>query len=239
MQYILVDCRMRNVEKNMLKYLGYKLINIEKSSNVYPEISSHVDIFAVKVGDNLIVEKSKYEDMLFLIKNSGYNIICGKEEVAIKYPDDIKYNVCVVGNYAIHNFKYTDKLLLKYLKENGYELIDVEQGYSNCSIAVIDESSVITTDRKIAEKLRANNFSVLLLDYIPDIKLKDDHGNYSNMTGFIGGAIGKIGNSIIVFGDLEKIDKDNKIGKFITDRKLKIIDFKGLDVMDYGGILEL
>ena len=152
MQYILVDCRMRNVEKNMLKYLGYKLINIEKSSNVYPEISSHVDIFAVKVGDNLIVEKSKYEDMLFLIKNSGYNIICGKEEVAIKYPDDIKYNVCVVGNYAIHNFKYTDKLLLKYLKENGYELIDVEQGYSNCSIAVIDESSVITTDRKIAEK---------------------------------------------------------------------------------------
>lgn len=59
------------------------------------------------------------------------------------------------------------------------------------------------------------------------------------MTGFIGGAMGKIGNSIIVFGDLDKIDKDNKIRKFITDRKLKIIDFKGLDVVDYGGILEL
>ena len=36
-----------------------------------------------------------------------------------------------------------------------------------------------------------------------------------------------------------KVDKDNKIRKFITDRKLKIIDFKGLDVVDYGGILEL
>ena len=42
-----------------------------------------------------------------------------------------------------------------------------------------------------------------------------------------------------MFGDLDKIDKDNKIRKFITDRKLKIIDFKGLDVVDYGGILEL
>ena len=42
-----------------------------------------------------------------------------------------------------------------------------------------------------------------------------------------------------LIADLDKIDKDNKIRKFITDRKLKIIDFKGLDVVDYGGILEL
>ena len=97
MQYILVDCRMRNVEKNMLKYMGYRLVSIDRSQNVYPEIASHVDIFAVKLGDNLIVEKSKYEDMLFLIKNSGYNIISGKEEVGTKYPDDIKYNICIVG----------------------------------------------------------------------------------------------------------------------------------------------
>ncbi len=239
MQYILIDCRMRNIEKNMLKYLGYKLISINKSQNVYPEISSHVDIFTTKIGDNLIVEKSKYEDLLFLIKNSEYNIISGKEKVGINYPEDIKYNVCIVGKYAIHNFKYTDKNVLRLLKDNGYELINVEQGYSNCSIAVIDDNSVITSDKKIAEKLKANNISVLLLDYVPDIKLKDEYNNYSNMTGFIGGAIGRIGNSIIIFGDLNKIDKEEKIRKFITDRKLKIIDFKGLDVIDYGGILEL
>ena len=155
------------------------------------------------------------------------------------YPEDIKYNVCVLGNYAIHNFKYTDKVVLKLLEENGYELINVEQGYSNCSIAVIDNNSVITTDKKIAEKLIANNFSVLLLDYTPDIKLKDEYGNYSSMTGFIGGAIGKVDNNIIVFGDLSKIDRDNKIRDFIKSRKLNLIDFKGLNVIDYGGIVEL
>ena len=239
MQYILVDCRMRNVEKNMLKYMGYRLVSIDRSQNVYPEIASHVDIFALKVGNNLIVEKSKYEDLLFLIKNSGYNIISGKEEVAMKYPDDIKYNVCVVGNYAIHNFKYTDKTVLKKLKQSEYELINVEQGYTNCSIVVIDNSSVITTDKKIAEKLIANNFSVLLLDYIPDIKLKDEYGNFSSMTGFIGGAIGRVRDNIIVFGDLNKIDKENKIRNFIKARDLKLIDFKGLDVIDYGGIVEV
>lgn len=239
MEYILIDKRMRNVEKNMLKYLGYKLVPIETSNNVYAEISSHVDIFTTKIGDTLIVEKSKYDDLVFMLKDTEYNIISGKENVEMKYPNDIKYNVCIIGNYAVHNFKYTDKVVLKELKENGYELINVEQGYTNCSVAVIDESSVITTDRKIAEKLIANNISVLLLYYTPDIKLKDEYGNYSNMNGFIGGAIGRVDNNIIVFGDLNKIDRENKIRDFIKIRNLKLIDFKDLDVIDYGGIVEV
>ena len=239
MEYILIDKRMRNVEKNMLKYLGYKLVPIETSNNVYAEISSHVDIFTTKIGDTLIVEKSKYDDLVFMLKDTEYNIISGKENVEMKYPNDIKYNVCIIGNYAVHNFKYTDKVVLKELKENGYELINVEQGYTNCSVAVIDESSVITIDRKIAEKLIANNISVLLLDYTPDIKLKDEYGNYSNMNGFIGGAIGRVDNNIIVFGDLNKIDRENKIRDFIKIRNLKLIDFKDLDVIDYGGIVEV
>ena len=162
-----------------------------------------------------------------------------KEQIEMHYPDDIKYNVAIIGNYAVHNFKYTDKKVLKLLQEGGYELIDVEQGYTNCSIAVIDNTSVITTDKKIADRLRANNLSVLLLDYTPDIKLLDEHGRYSSMQGFIGGAIGKVDNNIIIFGDLEKIDKDGQIRKFITDRHLTIVEFNGLDVIDYGGILEV
>jgi len=239
MEYILIDPRMRNVEKNTLKYLGYELVPIQRSNNVYPEISSHVDIFTTKIGDTLVVEKSQFEDLTFMLKKSEYNIVRGKEQIEMNYPDDIKYNVAIIGNYAVHNFKYTDKKVLKLLQEGGYELIDVEQGYTNCSIAVIDDTSVITTDKKIAERLRANNLSVLLLDYTPDIKLLDEHGRYSSMQGFIGGAIGKVDNNIIIFGDLEKIDKDGKIRNFITERHLQIIEFNGLDVIDYGGILEV
>ena len=239
MEYILIDPRMRNVEKNTLKYLGYELVPIQRSNNVYPEISSHVDIFTTKIGDTLVVEKSQFEDLTFMLKKSEYNIVRGKEQIEMHYPDDIKYNVAIIGKYAVHNFKYTDKKVLKLLQEGGYELIDVEQGYTNCSIAVIDDTSVITTDKKIAERLRANNLSVLLLDYTPDIKLLDEHGRYSSMQGFIGGAIGKVDNNIIIFGDLEKIDRDGKIRNFITERHLQIIEFNGLDVIDYGGILEV
>ncbi len=239
MDYIIIDSRMRNKEKNMLKYLGYRLVPLKKSINVYPEISSHTDIFAVKIGHTLVCEKNTYEDMEFMLKDSEFDIISGKDEVGMEYPEDVKYNVCMVGRYAIHNFKYTDKRVLKLLTDLNYELIDVEQGYTNCSIAVVDDSSVITTDKKIAEKLIANNFSVLYLDYIPDIKLLDEYGNYSNMNGFIGGAMGKVDNNIIVFGDLCKIDRENKIREFIESRNLKLIEFEDLDVIDYGGLIEL
>ena len=70
-----------------------------------------------------------------------------------------------------------------------------------------------------------------------DIKLLYD-GKYSNKKGFIGGCMAKLGYSIIVFGDLDKIDIDGKIRAFITNRKLNIIEFKGLDIIDYGGLIE-
>lgn len=57
--------------------------------------------------------------------------------------------------------------------------------------------------------------------------------------GFIGGVITRIEDSIIVTGDLRKIDIDDKIREFIERKNLKIIDFKDLDVIDYGGILEI
>ena len=59
------------------------------------------------------------------------------------------------------------------------------------------------------------------------------------MTGFIGGAISRLDDYVIVFGDLEKIDKNNIIRSYITKKGLEIIDFKGLDVIDYGGIIEI
>ena len=48
-----------------------------------------------------------------------------------------------------------------------------------------------------------------------------------------------IKNKIIVFGDLDKIDFQNKIRSFIHERNLEVIEFKGLDVIDYGGLIEV
>ena len=239
MKYLLIDERMRDVEKQTLKNLGYELIEIKKSTNVYPEISSHVDIFACKIKDKVIVEKSAYKMLKNKLNNDENILISGKTMISYDYPNDIKYNVCIVGNKAIHNFKHTDSKIIQELEKNKFELINVKQGYSNCSIAVINENSIILSDRGMYNNLKNRGLDILFLDYIPDIKLFNENREYSQKNGFVGGAISRIGNNIVIFGDLDKIDYDGKIKGFIEERNLDIIDFKKLDVIDYGGVVEI
>ena len=235
MRYLVIDERMRSIEKETLNGLGYELIEIKKSKKVYPEISSHVDIFACKVKDKIIAEKHIYD----ILKNKfKRKIIKGDSTVQNVYPNDINYNVCIVGNRAIHNFKYTDSKIISELNKNNFELINVKQGYSNCSIAVIDENSIILSDKGLYNSLKNRGIDMLFLDYIPNIKLLNENGEYSQKNGFIGGAISRISDNIVVFGDLDKIDYDGKIKGFIKKRNLNIIDFKRLDVIDYGGVIE-
>lgn len=236
MKYLLIDERMRDVEKQTLKNLGYELIEIKKSTNVYPEISSHVDIFACKVKDKIVVEKHIYD----ILKNKfKRKIIKGDSTVQNVYPNDINYNVCIVGNKAIHNFKYTDSKIISELNKNNFELINVKQGYSNCSIAVIDENSIILSDKGLYNSLKNRGIDMLFLDYIPNIKLLNENGEYSQKNGFIGGAISRIGDNIVVFGDLDKIDYNNKIRNFIKKKNLNIKESTGINVVDYGGIMEI
>ena len=233
MKYLMIDERMRSIEKEKLKELGYELIEIKESEEVYTEISSHVDIFACKTGEKVVVDPTQYIYMPELP-----NIEQGIDNVEAEYPFDIKYNVCTIGKYAIHNFKYTDKKVQQELIKSGYELIQTTQGYTNCSIAVIDDNSAIVTDKGLCKILESLNINVLFLDYEPNIKLLNKYG-YSSKNGFIGGAISRIGDNVIVFGDLNKIDNNNVIRNFITDRNLKIIDFENLEVIDYGGTVEV
>lgn len=234
---LIIDERMRQIEKEELKILGYELIEITKNEKIYTEISSHVDIFTCKIGKKLIIEPSIYNYIKSKVINSK-NTIQGNEKIETKYPLDIKYNVCIIGNKAIHNFTYTDSKIKEQLEIQKFEMINTTQGYTNCSIAVIDDNSAIVTDKGLYKILQKHNIDVLYLEYEPDIKLLKSN-EYSEKRGFIGGAISRIDDQIIVFGDLDKIDCNEQIRKFIEKKGLKVIEFKGLDVIDYGGLVRI
>lgn len=234
---------MRNIEKETLKKLGYTLIQIPRCNLVYPEISSHVDIFCCKIKENLIIEKSIYNELFYEIiqsnKENFSKLLSGENSVGSNYPHDILYNVCVVGDFVIHNFKYTDNEILRQIEKLGLKKININQGYSKCSIAVIDENSVIVTDKSIAKILKKKGIETLCIEDKKNIKLLNKDNIYSNMNGFIGGCITRIDNFVFISGDLEKIDEDNKVRNFIESKNLKILDFKDLDVIDYGGIVKI
>lgn len=231
---LIIDNRMRDIEKQKLKEMGYELIELSAIKDVYEEISSHVDIFACKVGKQIIIEPTQYES----ISKHNTKLICGAEKLKANYPEDIKYNVCIIGKKAIHSLDYTDSILKQQLINQGYELINTSQGYTNCSIAVIDDNSAIVTDKGLYKILTFHGIDTLYISKKLDIKLLKEN-NYSNKRGFIGGCISKIGNKIIVFGDLNKIDENEEIRKFINKKQKEIIEFRNQDVIDYGGLIEI
>ena len=243
----LVDFRMRKIEKDYLRSLGYNIIENVYNLDLYDEIASHIDIEYVKVDRNIVVSPKRYVEYQKELSACNNTIIKGKDNVSGVYPKDILYNVCIIGKRAIHSFKYTDPRLKEILVSNGYECIDVSQGYSNCSILVIDENSCITGDIKIAKTLLDYGIDVLFVNE-PDIKLLKRTGinenniqrmffEYSDMSGFIGGSMACIGDTIIVFGDINNFVNKDKIVSFIESKGKKVKDFEGLNIIDYGGIM--
>lgn len=241
-KYAVVDFRMRTIEKEYIKSLGYEIIENRFNLNTYDEISAHVDIYYLKVGDMIFSAPEKKGILPF-------NTVSCTTPVGNKYPEDIPYNVGIIGKNAIHNFQYTDNIVKFYLERHEYNLINVEQGYSNCSIATLDNNSCITSDIGIAKALMDANIDTLFVSE-PDIKLKKRTNTIfidesrmrfedSPMQGFIGGAMVRLGDTVILFGDIEKLINGNKIKKFIEKKGLKLHWFEGLDVVDYGGVLEV
>lgn len=241
-KYAVVDFRMRKVEKEYIESLGYEIIENGFNLDVYDEISSHVDIYYLKAGDVVFSAPEKRGQVPF-------NTVNCVATVGGEYPLDVPYNVCIVGKNAIHNFKYTDNVVKFYLERHGYNLIDVEQGYSKCSTCVVDENSCITTDIGIARKLLDAGIDTLYVSE-PDIKLKTRANKIfvkestmsfvdSDMQGFIGGAMARLGDTVILFGDISNLVNGTKIKNFVEKKGLKFHHFEGLDIVDYGGILEV
>ncbi len=240
-KYLIIDSKMRDIHKEYFVNLGYTLIQIPGSTNTYMEISSHVDIFCTKIKDKIIFENNLYnilknkEEYSNIFANS--NIIQGSSIVKNEYPNDIQYNICTIGNNAIHNFKYTDSTVYDLIEKYNLVKININQGYSKCSIAVIDSNSCIVTDKKVYKELIKIGIEALLLDNTPEINLLNGK-EYSKMNGFIGGTIVRVDNKIIVFGDMKYTNNEYEIMKFVNSKGLELVDFKNCELIDYGSIVE-
>lgn len=217
-QTLLIDSRIRKEEYKFLeRYFHIKKIPL--SNCVYEQISGHSDIFYCKIKDKIICAPNAP-----IIEK---NFILGTSKVEKEYPKDIYYNACQIGENIIGS-KFTDKTIIPNIL--------VKQGYTKCSIAVTSENSCITSDFAIAKILKQKNIHVT---YIKEnnIKLLDKKGNSTNMKGFIGGASFIFDNKFVLFGDINKLESKESILKHLNKYKLELIDFKGLDVNDYGGAI--
>lgn len=208
----------KDANKILIDYLcklDYQLEFIASDGIVDPGISNHPDVFLCKMG----------------ISDNSPIFFASNGDLGHDYPLDVAFNAACTGKYFIHNLAYTNEKLLHAAKMMDMILVDVRQGYTKCSVVVVDETSIITYDTGIANACAAiRGLDVLLI--APGFVRLDGYD-----TGFIGGASGRVGNEIIFNGDLWSHPDFNSIVKFIERRGLTCKWFSDYKLTDIGSIL--
>ncbi len=214
-----------------LNILGIKTVNILENHLLPEPVKSHADLQMLHMGNNVIFCQNEHLCLGEFEKNLIiYNI---KEKTGNKYPNDVRLNCTVIGNKIICNEKTVSKDIIEYAYKNDYIIINVNQGYSKCSVCVINENSIITDDESIYTA--AGNFlnDVVLISK-GSIVLKGY--NY----GFIGGCCGKIDENVIAFNGRIDSHKDcNKIIDIMQKYNYDCIELTNDRLTDIGGILPL
>ncbi len=229
----LVDGRITiNMEKSLLLN-NVNLIKTIPCKELYNAISYHPDIaLCVLDKNNIVVAPNVFDYYQDVLKNYNINIIKGYSYLENKYPNNIQYNVALLGKFAIHNFNHTDKKILDYLEDNNFKKIQVKQGYSKCSTCVVDENSIITSDLSIHKASLENGLDSLLID-IGHIDLFEL--NY----GFIGGCSGLISEDILAFtGNIKNHPDYHRIKSFVNSKNKTIIPLSDEPLLDLGSILK-
>lgn len=208
----------KDANKILIDYLkekGCRIRSISSDNIVDKGISNHPDIFLCRMGYHKT-------DPIFFAQ---------KKDLDYYYPGDVAFNAACTGKYFIHNTKHTNPQLLQEAKAMGMEIIHVRQGYTKCSIVVVDETSIITYDKGIAAACSAYpELDVCLVR--PGFVRLDGYD-----TGFIGGASGRIGNEIIFNGNLSAHPDFEKIVQFVESKGLFVKYFEQYELTDIGSIL--
>lgn len=221
-----VDEDIRNNLKKYFKYIIYTCPNYD--INTY--LANHVDMSIHPVEKNTIIVAPNVYTYYKRLENYGIKVIKGITSLKSQYPYDISYNCLDVGDYYLHNCKYTDINISEYYSKKGVNCIHIKQGYTKCSVLIVDDSHFVTSDKKIAKQLTKIGKNVLLINqgFIELMGM-----NY----GMIGGCGGNYSpNDILLTGSLSNHPDCNRIIKFITDAGVNVHYLSHKPISDIGSI---
>ncbi len=230
MKYAILDHRASVKTADALKKYGFKVVLTPKIDHVYTTICGHADIMLHKLCENVIVTEPTVVDY-FKSKMPEIEVIPGKTILKENYPYDIAYNAARVGNNIICNKNFTDDEILNFAYKNDLNLINTKQGYAKCSICVVSNDAIITSDKNIQSQALENDIDVLLVND-NEIKLTEfDHG-------FIGGATGLIKENILaVNGNIRLHTNYNEIIEFCAKHNVEVVSLNNDEIIDIGSIL--
>lgn len=225
MKYVIVAENFSEDSAEKLKKYG-EVVRTRANKNLLKGLDTHPDILVHPLPNgDLVVDRDNLEYYKKIFPDK--KILPSHSSLSKKYPKDVPLNAFTFKNYFIHNLKFTDKVLLDYYKNSGYQMIDIKQGYGKCS-SLVTEDFIITSDGGIYESLR---------DFIPIYKINHGEIRLQNFNyGFIGGASGAFDKKIFFTGDFSHHSSHEEILKIIKKYNYEIEILSKDQIEDFGSI---
>lgn len=228
----IVDGRASDEIIKNLNSLGLKTIKTIKYEGVDESIAYHPDIVMHPINyRTLVIAPEVFDFYREELREYDLKLIQGETRLGKEYPEDIAYNVARIGNLALHNTKYTDPLLKYQLGKENIELINVRQGYTKCSLAVMGEDIGITSDWAIYNKLKQLGYKILMIRP-GSIELE------GQAYGFVGGAHGNLDkNKTFLSGSIDQHPNREEILNFIGENGVELEILSREKIRDLGTIM--
>lgn len=229
MRYAIIDFRTTTEEKSNLINLGYKILICPPSQLLYDAVCGHPDMLLhILDSKTIMVHKDTDKNFVEKLKNLNFDVVFSANTLKDTYPEDVILNSISFSDLFIHNLKYTDTNLFNYMKNKT--CINVKQGYSKCSTAIVSRNSIMTSDKTIAKALSKENIDVLLL---PPGDILLPGLNY----GFIGGCCGLLDErSLAFYGDLNCYAFGKEVLNFLKKHNVEPIFLRKGKLIDRGSL---
>lgn len=205
---------------------------LDASGEVYDSILCHPDIYFFQLNKTTAIHApSLPEQDLLDLREMGIGLIKGESDPRGSYPETVRYNAVRIGKAIFHNLEHTDPVILRLAQKEEFEIVNVAQGYTRCSVLPVGDKALITADKAIAEAAHGKGFGVLEVSSGSVMLPGEEYG-------FIGGAAGCMPDgSLVILGDIDQHPEASRIKEFLLKHGVQYVDIAGLPLYDAGGLL--